>query len=246
MSGIKSITPNGFTGNSLRYDNSASAGFADIDTVFLANFDVDINDSSAYARAGTVTGTAAIVTDQSIYGTKSMYSDASSYVKYTASMEPLLLAGSWTVEAWVRQDGTTSGAYPGACGNGITTWSAGFVGMRINNNNLGRCGLHWNGYGDPLVWGQPATALGNTWHHFAIVGYAGGAYRVFSDGTPGTLVVSATTPAINWGNNGFVAGVNATGSLPAHGFKGWINGLRISKVARYTNAFTPSTKPFLF
>lgn len=78
----------------------------------------------------------------------------------------------------------------------------------------------------------------NTWYHVA-VSYNGSAYYIFLNGQLLTSVTSSTSA-----NRVLFSGGITLGKFKTTNFTGYIDEFRVSKSARYTSAFTPSTVPF--
>jgi hypothetical protein len=78
----------------------------------------------------------------------------------------------------------------------------------------------------------------DTWHHIAIARY-NGAFTLYINGA----VAGSAADATDFQPARIVLGqtMNAT----THGLDGWMDQFRVSKVARYTSAFTPPTTAFI-
>ena len=181
-------------------------------------------------------------TTQSKFGSSSMYFDGTvNSVIYsaptTASATPVSVpgqfgTGDFTVEFWVWITG--SGSYQCLVTNRNTAGGAGtwFLGVYTGTTQIA-----WINAGTTTLL---STALSiNTWHHVAVC-RSSGTSRLFIDGAlTGTSSVADTT--------NYSAGVLSIGYdivETAYPFTGYIDELRISRYARYTSAFTPSTTAF--
>ena len=94
--------------------------------------------------------------------------------------------------------------------------------------------------GNAYGWINTNTALTlNTWQHIAIV-QTGGVMKLYVDG----VVRMSFNANGNFGRLDTVLswGGGSTSNLPC---KGYMDQFRVSKIARYTEAFTPPTTPFV-
>ena len=150
------------------------------------------------------------------------------------------LSNNWTIECWLRTDGnpTNDGMF--------------FYG---SNNNSAVWRMYWNG-GNPILALRSATNwswsgsnnyklsaednsdnLGqNTWNHIAFSN-DNGTLRTFIDGVlkrthTGVTHVASTDKQF------FITSYFANAGSPTGG-PWWMDNIRVSKVARYTSAFTP-------
>ena len=176
---------------------------------------------------------AVIDTAQSKFGGSSLSVGATNGRRVEAQYDSRFDFGTnqdFTIEAWVRSDGSwssdrfvissdTSGGY--------------FFGLRNGTDfGWGRNGVAWD-YN---------TAHGmstDTWYHVAWV-RSGSDLYLFVDGTQiGTTQTSSQTYDLNNGK----LNLGAQGS--AYAWSCWIDEIRISKTARYTSNFTKATGPFI-
>lgn len=188
-------------------------------------------DNSYTRKSVTSFGNAQISTSASKFGGASGYFDGTGdylRVPYTSDFD--LSGGDFTIEAWVNFS-VVGGHLVGKDTYGSNfDWSIGF-----GANNIV---CYTNGTMSSLVVTVPAWSTG-VWYHVALV-RSSGTNTFYVDGTAyGSNTMSITNASqsymtvgcLSWNNPGFF-------------FNGYIDELRISKVARYTSNFTPSTTRF--
>ena len=81
----------------------------------------------------------------------------------------------------------------------------------------------------------------NEWVHFAYVELPGNDLRLFIDGVEKRKVIAGSMPVTFWPKT--IATIGQSG-VNAEPYGGLIDGLRVTKAARYTANFTPPTSPF--
>jgi hypothetical protein len=197
----------------------------------------------------TLFGNAKISNAQSKFGDTSLDLDGTGdYVRFPELNGPLDGASEdspLTIEGWFYWDGTQySGGFNTVIG--INRLSDGNNTMLLYCGDSGggdHLGLRYNGGSEQILSDPIAT---NTWHHFAMV-LNNGSYKfqVFLNGT--SVFTSATTINVAPSDCSFLIGAEAdaasAGNIGDY-FSGYIDDIRISKVARYTSNFTPPTEPF--
>lgn len=171
------------------------------------------------------TSTAQISTTQSKFGGSSLYvSGTSSKVQ---GYQDVSQSGDFTVECWAYLPGT--GSYNGFVDLGSET--TGRVALGVNAGKM-----YINIYGGADVFTGSGTVSTNTWNHLAWV-RSGSTITAYLNGvSQGTYSNSGT-----FGNTGGFALM----SYINNGSGGYGDEFRISKIARYTANFTPSTTPFV-
>jgi len=192
-------------------------------TKLLLNMaDGQVFDSAAQAEwTGTTVanGTPKLQTGQKKIGTSSLYFDGSSNYYFPNGFLPGG-TGDFTIEFWLRASNTNDNA---------TILTAGGIYFQFYQNKLRYFPYNGGAYIDS------STISTNTWYHVAGV-RSGTTFYYFLDGTSqGTL--TSVTAAVSNGAGYF--GMN--GSYP---YTGYIDEMRISRMARYTSNFTPDTEPF--
>lgn len=194
-------------------------------------------------------GNAKLSNTQAKFGDTSLYLDgAGDYVRFPQLNGPLDGADEdspLTIEGWFYWDGAQySGGFNTVIG--INRLSDGNNTMLLYCGSSGggdHLGLRYNGNSEQKLSDPIAT---NTWHHFAMV-LNNGSYKfqVFLNGA--SVFTSATTINVAPSDCSFLIGAEAdaasAGNLGDY-FSGYIDDIRISKVARYTANFTPPTAPF--
>ena len=203
----------------------------------LLHFDGSIADASSNNLSITVEGDVAISTAQSKFGSGSCLFDADGDGLLLAD-SPLLTAGSgdFTAEAWVRP-ATNSGVLGIFSKRSFTSESGlEFVCYALNGYSylvVSENGTNWsyNSAGSEAI---PA----DQWTHVAFV-KNGTSVAVYVNGA---LSQSGTLGGnVYDGNESFFIG---SGGYDGHLFDGYIDEVRVTKVARYTAAFTPPDAPF--
>lgn len=192
---------------------------------------------------GTGYGNVEISTAQSKFGSASAYFDGvDDVLKIGSTGEFDFGADPFTIEGWVRLDGTNPDFdhFFGIWSNTNSLRTI-FVGLDSGNKPV----IYYVSNGGTLYSDiQGATALStNTWYHIAAVG----------DGTNLTLYVngiavdSAAQPTLQYASTNALGlgGDYNGGNTITNEFQGWIDEFRVSNVARYTGNFTPATSPFV-
>ncbi len=193
-------------------------------TLLLLHGDT-LSDSSNYGRVITNSGVT-VSSAQSKFGGKSLYFDGSSYLTV-----PQLLSGNspFTIEAWIYPIETKANTIWSHDGSNATAVTGGVLEFYISNNVIYYCsGFHI----------QPSTSYAlNTWHHVALVG----------DGLSIKLFVNGKLNGTYSGAYNFCHAVEMFGAnsdaLGSENFKGYMDEIRVSNVARWTSDFTPPTSP---
>ena len=181
------------------------------------------------AKTITAGVNAQVDTAQSQFGGASAQFDGTTNTRLTIS-ESVSETGAYTIEFWFRK-----------------TANAGDL-FYVQTETTGRGVMYIGSTGDLLYdtysTGTPdfnntgtaiATGLSNSvWYHIAYVREASLAVKVYVNGTAsantGTSSVDLPTGGIWFGSRGYI---------------GHMDEIRISKTARYTTTFTPSTTPFV-
>jgi hypothetical protein len=204
-----------------------------------------IIDSSGSNHTATVTGTPAIETSFSKWGTGALLFDATAgYISEGTSTDWQLGSGDWTIEWWMGSFDWNGVALetPIVClwstngGEGLS-WIA-----SININNRLQFGYRKSGASNfSAVSSSAMTGIGSSYRHCAIV-RNGSNLSMYFDGV--SEYSGSITGAIDsaTGCNLTIGGTNYSGNQYLNGY---LDDLRITKgKARYTAAFTPPTGPF--
>lgn len=196
--------------------------YDDENTILLLHGE-EIADSSQRNQTITNRGVS-VSTTQSKFG-KSLYFNGSSALRVDCGTDFDFGTGDFTIDCWcypTKQSGYfLNGAAVGATFFGF--YSNGAVG-------LGRSALAWDNVSETPV------SL-NTWSHVA-VSRSNSVVRFFINGTEN---LSATN-SISYGSQGRLACIGDENG--AYYFTGYVDELRISNVARWTESFTPPTAPY--
>ena len=180
---------------------------------------IDSAAQSEWTATTVANGTPKLQTAQKKIGTSSLYFDGSSNYYFPNGFLPGG-TGNFTIEFWFRASNLNDNA---------TILTAGGIYFQFYQNKLRYFPYNGGAYIDS------GTVSTNTWYHVAGV-RSGTTFYYFLDGTSqGTL--TSVTAAVSNGAGYF--GMN--GNAP---YTGYIDEMRISRMARYTGNFTPDTEPF--
>lgn len=179
-------------------------------------------------------------TEASPYGKSLRFTSTSSggdaRLKYDALR--LTTGTTWTIEARVKFKGTPleERTHLFGCWSGNTASGSGWT-IDIDRG-LGRFYFAADGSGGYT--GDFPTTLGTRyWYHLAFVVTMTGGGPYVTAYVDGVLIGSGNLGSINLvddASQGLVIGSRSDGTLP---FNGWMEGVRITEGARYTDAFTP-------
>ena len=182
---------------------------------------------SAAQNSLRLIGDAKISTTQKKFGVSSAYFDGTGdLVALSGSYVFLFGTGDYTVEMFVYHTSISGQQTYFSDPNGN---NAGVYFYKDSNNKLG---LYYSGQ---IVTGSSNVPV-NQWVHVAVC-RASGTSKLFLDGVlqgSASDTTNLTETAYSIGNS--VGGNNE--------FIGYIDDIRVSKMARYTSAFTAPTEPF--
>lgn len=209
----------------------------DSNALLVVHFDgVDnstaITDASSFSRPATIVGAAKIDTAQAKFGSGSGLFASGSAITFLDSAD-WTFSGDFTLEAWVNANTLAANS----CILSHNTNSSNLYHLFVSSTGVVTFEVRSGG---PVILtyssaaGQVSTGA---WHHVAVV-RTGNNYVTYVDGVSVATLTSAT--AIPNFSNTFDIGNNSFGNS----WVGWIDEVRVSKVARYASAFTPSTTPF--
>lgn len=197
-------------------------------TLLLLHCD-DYSDSSMYGIE-LMDKSAQVSTEQSKFGGKSMYFNGSTRLSIDDVSARIFDfgTGDFTVEAWIYPEEITTD-------NFIFSGSADgsfFFGRQTGNFNLGigRTGVLWDSV-------APVPMQANTWSHVAAVRSKGQVSLYVNGNQTGPL---ANTNAYSMA--GFIACIGSQGTN--YYYKGYMDEIRVSNVARWTESFVPPTQPY--
>jgi len=215
-----------------------------VDTLVLLHMDgsnggTDFPDATGL-RTWTNAGAATTSTTQKKFGTASLQSDSGTTEYITSDSNIVLPSGNFTIECWIYL--TT--AYTVSPGVGLAhSVSGGNFEWYVQSG--GRLFFYTNGfsvgiYGQVGYVGSSAELVTlNTWHHIATV-LSGSVGKVYINGKEGGAITTDTGFPLD-----IIDGTMDVGRQPArNSVYGYMDEFRISKIARYTSNFTPSTTAF--
>lgn len=198
-------------------------------TLLLLHCD-DYSDSSMYGIE-LMDKSAQVSTEQSKFGGKSMYFNGSTRLA-TDDVSARIFdfgTGDFTVEAWIYpEEITTDNFIFSGSANG-----AFFFGRKGSNIiGIGRANILWDTE-------APVATPANTWSHVAVVRNNGLVY-FYVNGTQYGTGITMNTNAYSMA--GFMAYIGSQGSNLY--YKGYMDEIRVSNVARWTESFVPPTQPY--
>ena len=236
VNGIAVYTGN-FTPPTAPFTSSSSASTA----LLLNGTNASIIDNTQKIDLIT-SGSAAISSTQSKFGGTSMYFDGSTgYVRapHNAMLDLSTGAPNFTVECWFyTANNTAQVPIVSKDGNQGTTNSS--YGINLGSTATTLVYVIADGTSGSILNYYTYTGIAiNTWYHVALVRNGSNMLSFLNGNLVNTQTISITTKdagtTFNIGTN------NNNGSY----FNGYIDEVRISKVARYTSNFTPQTSAFL-
>ena len=198
-----------------------------------ANGGTTFTDNSQTPKTVTTIGSAATSTAQSKFGGASgLFSGASSGLSVADSAE--FGAGSdFTIEGWIRPNSVTGVKAI------VSKRTAGTIEYQLLLSGDKLYLDAQSGGGVLSLTGITSLALGS-WYHMAAT-KSGNMWRLFLNGA---LQASGTALA-TYSASGAGVTIGWSAAVPAWGYAGYIDDLRITKgVARYTADFTPPTEAF--
>jgi len=214
---------------------------SDPNTFLLLHLDTSLVDSSTYKHAVSSSGGAAISSTEHKFGVGSAHFDGSDDVLTIPQGTHTAVGNSdFTMELWVYPQSGTSMAYAGLVGTSKHS-------LRLGNKfEIWTNRWRWlvrNGDGSDEF--DARTSSGsvkyNQWTHLAGVRH-NDQFKFYVDGSlikQGDAFDLTATDVLAWN----IGVRNLAGYSGVH-FKGYIDEVRLSKVARYTGSFTPENKAF--
>ena len=201
-------------------------------TELLLNFtNGSIIDNSKNSTIG-VFGSAALSTSQKKIGTASLSLGGDSDTDFLVLNAQENFAGPFTIECWARADDT---------GNGYM-WCVGQYQFEcgIDGDNL-RTYSSGTGYTNFFTSGEFTV---NNWHHVAVVRDTSNVVKMYLNGTASSTTFTYSSAYAATNNVVIIGGEYGSTTSIGHGWDGYIDEFRISRFARYTSNFTPSTDAF--
>jgi len=214
----------------------------DHDTLLLIHSDTTDGsttfvDSSQFARTDTVNGDTHHETDQAKFGASSIQFDGTGdYLTFPDSNDwDFGVTGAFTIECWYK--GTDVSAELICKEQANVSW--GTVTWHLDMNSAGDLRFEMSNNHSPGVSITATTNINDdAWHHCAIV-RRGNRFDLYVDGTS----EANTTNAISCyqGTEVVAIGADSSGNNLLTGF---VDEVRISRVARWDANFTPPTAPY--
>jgi len=200
-------------------------------SLLLKNTNAGIADNSLKTVAETV-GNAQVSTSVKKYGSGSMAFDGTGDWLLLPDSPALQMGlGDFTVEGWVYLTATGTARGLVSKGTGTTGWS-----VNITSTNF----LQATFSATSITGTIPLVA--NTWYHFAMVRFSSsvGNIKIYLNGALAASSATAiTTDFIQ--TNPLYVGANRTAADP---MLGYMDDVRITKMARYKDSFIPPTIAF--
>jgi len=149
-------------------------------------------------------------------------------------------SGDFTVEMWIYPTTVSVVQYlidfrdPATSSNAGIQW---FI------NSSAKAGIY---VGDTAIIAASTTSISaNVWTHLAVVrnGSGSGNYKLYINGTADATTGTNTT-SLTQGFLTIAANANNRNTATTDKFNGYIDDLRVTRVARYTSNFTAPTAPF--
>ncbi len=201
--------------------------------------------ASRTAKTITTQGNAQVSTSVSKFGGASaLFDGTGDYLDVGATGDFAFGTGNFTIEAWIYNTKASS-----------TRKSGIFSKRNYDNINAGGWGLYLTTDDGKIGWEQlfsggssyeiSTTISASTWYHVAVV-RNGTTINIYIDGTSR----ASWTDSTNYTNtNTFKVGTfndSTQNNTPTDSvaWKGNIDEIRVSSIARYTSGFTPSTSAF--
>jgi hypothetical protein len=195
----------------------------------------DFTDGSNYPLSITNRGNVQVQSSVTKFGSAFYFDGTNSLlVENTIGNSDFVFSSDFTVEFWINQSSFSSGQIIGKHQYGS---GANWVMFAKENG-----GVYFLVGGAPVVEFDTAQIFTlNQWHHVAVVD-SGTTSTLYVDGV---AINSATSAGeIGYTENSFNLSIGADAVGNNTRFTGYLDEIRISKVARYTSNFTAPTAPF--
>ena len=217
------------------YTSNFTSPTAPLTAVTNTKLLLNMADGKAFDSAAhndmVLSGNANTSTDQAKFGDTSLHLDGSGDFAYlTDPSVGHFIAGNFTAECWVYP--TASPSQPIIMGqwSGSNSWA-----IQMSNNSSRYLRFLTSATGDTVS--STAVAL-NQWSHVALV-RNGSAFAIYLNGT--SVATASSSNALLASGNALSIGANLSGGQP---YTGYIDEVRISKMARYTSNFTAPDESF--
>lgn len=223
----------------MRRDHNVNPSIIDNDTLLLFHGDSFSNQSAL--TGVSVTNVGGVESVSGGYFDKAWYwsNSRSGYIQVDMGTVNKITNKIWTLDLWMKPTDIrkTCKCVADFCNHSIMYFDA--ADSRDGTMALmGGAGQNWNNNGK--LWPAPYLAdfTVNEWVHIAIVA-DGETNYYFKNG-----VLRHSTPLPMVMNNGLVRFGNIALSGYSRYFRGYMSEIRLSKVARWTENFTPPTQPY--
>jgi hypothetical protein len=182
----------------------------------------------------TAVGNAQVDTAQSKFGGASaLFDGTGDYLRIASDTSFAYGTNNFTIELWIRFT-----SVPGAGVYDIIYEQRPLGGVATSPTLFAENSKFQYNIGNSLIITGSTTISSNTWYHISVC-RSGTSTKLFVNGTQEGSTYSDTNSYV--ANDIYIA--TDAGGLNA--FAGHIDELRVSKSARYTTGFTPSTTPFV-
>ena len=177
-------------------------------------------------------GDAQISTAEKKFGSSSLYLDGTGdYLQLTYTNSLILRLSDWCIEMWIypQRNNVLQYLYEGA-----NTTNVGAPTIQITSTGA----LQWWTGGALRITGSANSVTTNTWHHIAMV-RTGNDHKLYLNGVQQSSTWTNSSTLNHLAAHKIGAAYNGTSP-----FQGYIDEVRVSRVARYTASFTPPTTAF--
>lgn len=202
-------------------------------------------DSTRQQAVNRVSTAVSISTTQSRFGSSSMLSTGVSgngYLQVSSSTANSMGAGDFTYEYWMRPDSTSNTSLNIPMSNFVSAFTTncwGFYYNRAGNTKTMAIFCYNANNATPVMESAGGLITDNAWNHIALV-RAGATLTLWINGaSAATFSIGATSWDGSAATSLYLFGGSTDGTNP-YPFKGYIDELRVSKVARYQSVFTPA------
>ena len=180
-------------------------------------------------------GNADTSTTQYKFGTASLFlaGGGTSSTDFAQMRDAKDITGPFTIECWARSAATTN-SYMWCQGQYTMEFGLSGDNLFLYTGTGGSAGNFFTG-GEFTV---------NTWHHVAVVRDTSNVIKCYLNGTASGTTFTNSATFVATSSIFIIGGEWRTGEGIHHGWDGYIDDFRISKFARYTSNFTPSTEAF--